>query len=473
MKINEFRKHGHEVVDWMADYFTNIESFPVKSRVKPGEIFDLIEEHPPAEGEKFDDIMDDFNEKIIPGITHWQHPSFFAYFPATNSNPSVLAEMLTSALGAQCMMWVTSPAAAELEEKMMDWLKEMLRLPQEWSGVIQDTASTATLVATLTAREQKINGRVNTNGFPEGRFRIYASEQAHSSIDKAVRMAGFGSENLVKIETDEQFALIPYKLEEAIIHDKENGFVPVMVVGALGTTGSTAIDPIDEIGEIAQKYNLWYHIDAAHSGTALILEEFRDKFEKLHLADSFVFNPHKWMFTNFDCTAYYVKDKDALIETFTLTPEYLRTREESEVNNYKDWGIQLGRRFRALKLWFVIRSMGVEEIKERIRQHIELGHWFANEVAMHPQFELLAPVPLNTVCFRFNPGNMKEEELSAINDRIMHALNDSGNLYLTHTVLNGKFALRLVAGQTNVEKSHVEKAWEAIKIESVNQLSKR
>ena len=472
MEVEEFRNQGHKLVDWMADYMENISEYPVKSQVRPGEIMAKLQELPPENGEKFEEIMRDFEENIMPGITHWQSPSFFAYFPAASSAPSVLAEMLTATIGAQCMVWETSPAAAEMEERVMEWLKKMMKLPTGWSGVIQDTASTATLVALLTARQKLIKPDVNSHGFPANKFRAYCSNQAHSSVDKAVRMAGIGSENLIKIEVDENYAMRPDKLTEAIENDIQMGFTPLFVVGAIGTTGSTAIDPVDEIGEICQQFDCWFHIDAAYAGTAFILNDFRSKFKKLELADSFVFNPHKWMFTNFDCSAYFVKNKADLIDTFSLTPEYLKTRDEGSVNNYKDWGIQLGRRFRALKLWIVIRSFGVSEIKKRIQEHIDIGQWFANQVKKHPDFELLAPVPLNTVCFRFNPEHEKlsKVQLNDLNERIMHTINDSGAIYFTHTILDGKFTLRIVTGQSNVKKEHVENAWEIIKktAESIN-----
>jgi len=470
MDNKEFRIRGHQMVDWIADYIDDISKYPVKSQVRPGDILNKLQDHPPKTGESFDIIMSDFEKDIIPGITHWQSPSFFAYFPAASSAPSILAEMLTAAIGAQCMVWETSPAAAEMEERVMDWLKEMMQLPDHWSGVIQDTASTATLVALLTARQKIITPNVNKHGFPGNNFRAYCSNQAHSSVDKAVRMAGIGSDNLVKIDVDEHFAMIPQKLIEAIEQDITDGFIPLFIVGAIGTTGTTAIDPVDEIGEIAKKYRCWFHIDAAYAGTAFILEDFRSKFNKLELADSFVFNPHKWMFTNFDCSAYFVKDKDSLLDTFSLTPEYLKTRDEHLVNNYKDWGIQLGRRFRALKLWVVIRSFGVDELKRIIRFHIELGHWFANEVALHSEFELLAPVPLNTVCFRFNPGQLELDQLNTLNESILNTINDSGAFYFTHTILDDKFTLRLVTGQSNVQKVHVEKAWQILQ-ETANQLN--
>jgi aromatic-L-amino-acid decarboxylase len=462
MNKKEFRKHAHELVDWMADYLEGVENYPVRAQVKPGDIINQIPDSPPSKSEAFEEIFNDFKEKIIPGMTHWQHPSFFAYFPASRSEPSILAEMLTATLGAQCMMWATSPSAAELEEQMMEWLKGMLKLPETWKGVIQDTASTATLCALLTAREVKSDFKINKEGFDKNNYRVYCSEQAHSSVDKAVMMAGFGKSNLRKIEVDESFAMKADALKAAIQQDIEAGFIPVFIVGALGTTGSTAIDPIDELGEIAKRYGIWYHIDAAYAGSVFIIDEFRNQFKSLHLADSFVFNPHKWMFTNFDCTAYYVKNVNHLVNTFSLTPEYLRTPEENQVNNYKDWGIQLGRRFRSLKLWFVIRSLGVEGIQNRIAHHIELGQWFAQQIREHPDFELLAPVPLNTVCFRYNPGDLSDTELNDLNKKIMNGLNEEGKIFLTHTSLNSKFTLRMVPSQTDVEKHHVEKAWQLI-----------
>ena len=447
----------------MADYMENIETYPVKSQVQPREIISKLEDRPPEMPESFEEVMKDFNSKVMPGITHWQHPSFFAYFPASNSDPSILAEMMTATIGAQCMMWVTSPAAAEMEEKMMMWLQEMLDLPREWHGVIQDTASTATLVAMLSAREAKTDFSINEDGFSGQKYTVYCSEQAHSSVEKAVVMAGIGRNNLRKIKCDENYAMSCADLEKKIQADEEDGYIPMMICGALGTTGSTAIDPIDEIGEVASKYGIWYHIDAAYAGSAMVLEDFRSRFCKLELADSFVFNPHKWLFTNFDCTAYYVRDKETLIKTFSLTPEYLRTAEENVVNNYKDWGIQLGRRFRALKLWFVIRMLGVDEIRNRIAKHLELARWFANQVENSPEFEILAPIPLNTVCFRYNPGGKSEEELNALNEDLMNKLNATGELYLTHTKLGEAFSLRMVTGQANVERRHVERAWEMVR----------
>lgn len=464
MTTADFRKHGHELIDWMADYFENIENLPVKSKVNPGEIIAQLPVSPPENPENFDDLMKDFNQIILPGMTHWQHPGWHAYFTANNSYPSILAEMLATTLGAQCMSWLTSPAATELEERMMEWLREMTGLPKYFTGVIQDTASTATLVALLTAREKATNLSINKTGlYDKGIFTIYCSSEAHSSIERAVKIAGFGNENLRKIQVDNQFALKVDVLEAAIEDDLKNGFVPLAVVAALGTTGSTAIDPLKKIGIICKKYNLWLHVDAAWAGTALILPEMRFMIKGIENVDSLVFNPHKWMFTNFDCSAYFVKDKGALIQTFEILPEYLKTREGNTVNNYRDWGIQLGRRFRALKLWFVIRTYGVKGLQEKIRNHVNWAKEFELWVKNHSQFELLAPAPLATVCFRLHPAGMNDEnELNELNTNFLEAINQSEKIFLTHTKLNGKFTIRFVVGQTNTESRHVQEAWTLI-----------
>jgi len=463
MDNNNFRKSAHQVVDWIADYLEKIEDFPVKSNLEPGEIFNALPGSPPDQGESFDNIFTDFQQIILPGMTHWQHPRFHAYFPGNSSKPSILGEMITSAIGAQCMMWVTSPAAAELEEKMINWLKEMLDLPSSWEGVIQDTASTATLCAILSARENFSKGKINDQGFiDQPSFTIYCSNQAHSSVEKAVRIAGLGSGNLRKIGVDDNYAMLVDELKITIDHDIKKGHKPLCIVAALGTTGSTAIDPIKKIGQIASKYKIWFHVDAAYAGTALLLPEMRWMSKGLEFADSFVFNPHKWMFTNFDCSAYYVKDKHQLIETFSTTPEYLRTKEDMLVNNYKDWGIQLGRRFRALKLWFVIRSYGVVGLREKIAEHIKMGKWFKEQVEGSDDFELMAPAPLNTICFRFNPNQKTDLEPDQLNEQLLERLNSSGKVFMTHTKLNGNYTIRAVFGQTEVKWRHVKNTWNLI-----------
>lgn len=461
---NEFRKQGHLFIDWMADYLGNVDQYPVKSKVGPGDIYKSLNENPPEEGEEMGTIFSDFKEKIIPGITHWQSPSFFAYFPANSSPPSVLAEMLTSTLGIQGMIWETSPAAAELEEMVMKWLKHMIGLPQSFEGVIQDTASTATLTAILTAREKKSNFSVNENGFGNTCYRIYCSTETHSSIEKAVKIAGFGKQNLVKVKTDKHFRLNPLELEKAIQNDLSTGNIPLCIVATIGTTSSTAIDPLNEISKISNSNNIWLHVDAAFAGTALILDEFKWMIEGIEHVDSFVFNPHKWMFTNFDCSAYFVKDKQALINTFDINPEYLRTNTKGKVNDYRDWGIQLGRRFRALKLWFVIRNYGVIGLQNVIRKHISLASQFENKIICSTSFELVTPRTLNLVCFRYRPSEVEDNErLNRINERLLEKINRTGKIFITHTKLNKIYTLRMVIGQTNVEAIHVEKAWKLIK----------
>jgi aromatic-L-amino-acid decarboxylase len=466
MTIEEFRRHAHQMVDWMADYFQNVEEYPVKSPVKPGEIIGQLPQSPPEEPETFETMMEDVNTIIMPGMTHWQSPAFFAYFNANNSYPSILAEMIMSTMGAQCMSWQTSPAATELEERVMQWLGQLTGMPKDWVGVIQDTASAATLCALLSAREQASDFTINRDGFPKDKtYTIYCSSEAHSSVEKAVKIAGFGSGQLRKIAVDDSFAMIPAKLEEAIAKDREQGLVPLAVVVALGTTGSTAVDPLKEIGPICRKHKLWLHIDAAYAGTALLLPEKRDMIDGIDMADSFVFNPHKWMFTNFDCSAYFVKDKGALIRTFEILPEYLKTREGSQVNNYRDWGVALGRRFRALKLWFVIRSFGASGLRAKVADHIRWAQDLAKEIDAEPDFQLLAPVPFGTICFHFKPKETAEdlEAVNTLNATLLETLNDTGKLYLTHTKLNGVYTLRLVIGQTNQTKEHIDTAWKLIR----------
>ncbi len=462
MDIAEFRKYGHQLVDWIADYYQNVEQYPVKSQVVPGEIFDQLPNEAPKVGESMDDILLDFNQLIMPGITHWQHPNFHAYFPANGSFPSLLAEMLTAALGAQCMIWETSPAAAELEEKVLNWLRDLSGLPKNWHGVIQDTASTATLAAILSAREKASNFNTNRNGINGQRFKVYCSEETHSSIEKAVKIAGIGSNNLVKIPCDNQAAMLPELLENAIESDIANGDQPLIVIAAVGTTGTLGVDPISAIGKLTEKHGVWLHIDAAYAGTAMLLPEYQYMIDGVEMADSYVFNPHKWMFTHFDCTAYFVRDRDALVNTFEILPEYLKTKTEGKVNNYRDWGIPLGRRFRALKLWFVIRHFGVEGIQKTLRGHMLLTNELSERLVSHQNFELITPTVLNTICFRYINDSYSEKDLNKINQEILQRLNDTGGAYLTHTKFSGKYTMRIVIGQTNVNKGHIDKLWDLI-----------
>jgi len=463
MTITEFQTHAHEFVDWIVRYYQNIEQYDVKSQVVPKQILKQLPEAPPTAAESMTRIFSDFQNIIMPGINHWQSPSNHAYFPANTSYPSVLAEMLTAALGVLSMKWDMSPAASELEELVLNWLKQMTGLPAGFHGVIQDSASSATLCALLTARERHSNFDVNTHGFTHNNYRIYCSTEAHSSIEKAVKIAGFGKTNLIKIPVQPDLSIDVSKLEQAINQDITNGLKPLCVVAALGTTGTVAIDPIKEIGKLCAKYNIWFHVDAAYLGNALILPEYQHLIEGIELVDSLVFNPHKWLFTNFDCSAYFVKSKEALVRTFEILPEYLKTKHHEDVNNYCDQGVQLGRRFRALKLWFVIRSFGVSGLQSKLRDQIEYARVFAELVEQNPQFEFTAPVSFNVVCFRYKPSDTcTEQQLTDLNATLLDKLNQSGKLYMSHTKVHGKYTLRFVCGQTYIEKRHVVAAWNTI-----------
>ncbi len=420
MTPDEFRRHGHELVEWMADYFEKVGELPVTPGVRPGDVRRRLPESPPAQGEPFEALFRDFREIIVPGMTHWNHPGWFAYFPGNNSPPSVLGEMLTATMGAQCMSWATSPAATELEQVVMGWLRQMMGLPAEFTGVIQDTASTATLVALLSARERATGGRSGSHGLAAAgpALTVYASREAHSSIDKGVQLAGIGLDRLRHIPGDGAYAMDPAALEAAV--------------------------------------------DAAYAGAAAIVPELRDRFAGMERADSIVFNPHKWLLTNFDCTAYFVRDVEALLRACRISPEYLRTTHDAEVVNFRDWGLQLGRRFRALKLWFVLRSYGVEGLQATIRRHVGLAAELAGWIGGHPDFEVVAPVPFGLVCFRWRPAGRSETELDALNEALLERVNASRRFHLTHTRLGGRYVIRLVVGQRETRREHVEAAWRLI-----------
>lgn len=466
MTPEEFRRHGHAVVDWLADYFARIESYPVLSRAEPGQIRASLPSHPPTHGEPFATILADVDKLILPGITHWQSPNFYAYFPCNNSGASILGDLLSSGLGVQGMLWATSPACTELETHVLDWLVQMFDLPQKFlssgsgGGVIQDTASSASLCALLAARERATKFASNRRGC-DGKLIAYTSSQAHSSIEKDVQIAGLGRDNLRVIEVDENFAMRSDALARRIEEDARAGLTPCFVSATVGTTSSNAIDPVPEIGKICRRHGVWLHIDAAMSGTAAVCPEFRHIHRGLELADSYTFNPHKWMFTNFDCNCFFVADRRALIQTLSVLPEYLRNKasESGAVIDYRDWQVPLGRRFRALKLWFVIRHYGVEGLQYHIRRHVELAQRFAGWVKNDSRFEVAAPAPLNLVCFRHKGGD-------EVNQRLMDGLNRSGDLYLTHTRLNDRLTLRLCVGQTNTQARHVERAWQRIQEEA-------
>ncbi len=458
----DFKKELSPFIDWVHDYLNDVTAYPVKSKVQPKDIYQQIPPQAPEQPEGMQQILQDLTEIILPGITHWQHPNFHAYFPATNSVESIFAEFVTAAIGAQCMIWETSPAAAELEERMMEWLRDAMGLPGHFEGVIQDTASTASLVAILTAREGVTNFRSNFEGVPDN-LRIYCSTQTHSSIEKGVGIAGIGRNNVVKIEVDDGLRMIPGQLEAQIAKDLEEGLKPCCVVAALGTTSTVAIDPLKEIADICQKYRVWLHVDAAYAGPILLLPEYRWMIEGIQQVDSFVFNPHKWMFTNFDCTAYFVRDPESLIRTFDILPEYLKTNTRGLVNDYRDWGIQLGRRFRALKLWFVMRGYGLTGLREKLREHLQLNQFFAEEIDQLSDFEIVVPPALNFTGFRYRPAGVNDDsELNQLNKRLLERINRRGNIFLTHTKIKDVYLIRMVIGHTYVEKKHVERALEEI-----------
>jgi len=462
MNNEEFRREGHKVIDWVADYLENVEKFPVKSQVKPGEIRAQLPPSPPVHGEPFDAILRDVDKIIMPGITHWQSPNFFAYFPSNNSGPSILGELLSAGLGVQGMLWTTSPACTELETHVLDWVVELLGLPERFKstsaggGVIQESASSAALCAVVAARERTTQGQSNLQG-ADGSLTAYISTQTHSSIEKAVRIAGLGSDNLRLIDVDDKFAMRPDRLAAAVSADLAAGRRPCFVCATVGTTATTAIDPVREIAKICRRHNLWLHVDSALAGTATVCPEFRHLHDGLELVDSYCFNPHKWMFTNFDCDCFFVADRAHLIRTLTILPEYLRNKatESGAVIDYRDWQVSLGRRFRSLKLWFVLRSFGIEGLQERVRRHIALAKEFVGWVKADDHFEMAAPAPLSLVCFRHKGGD-------AVNQYILDTLNDSGQLYLSHAKLDDKLTLRLSIGQTNTERRHVEQAWRLI-----------
>jgi aromatic-L-amino-acid/L-tryptophan decarboxylase len=466
MSPEEFRKHGHAVVDWIADYYQHIESFPVLSQVQPGEIRTALPSQAPQQGEPFERILGDIEQLIVPGITHWQSPNFFAYFPSNSSGPAILGDLLSSGLGVQGMLWATSPACTELETLVLDWLVPALGLPEKFlstssgGGVIQDTASSATLCALLAARERATNFAGNRKGAPET-LRAYTSTQAHSATEKAMGIAGIGREHLRLIEVDETFAMDPAALARAMQQDRESGLTPFFVCATSGTTSSNAIDPLRQIGAICREFGAWLHVDSAMSGAAALCPEFRYIHDGIEHADSYCFNPHKWMFTNFDCDCFYVADRELLIRTFSVLPEFLRNKatESGAVIDYRDWQIPLGRRFRSLKLWFVLRHYGIEGLQFHIREHVRLAQLFTKWLGDDPRFEVAAPAPLNLVSFRLKSGDEQ-------NQKLMDALNRTGDLYLTHTRLSNRLTLRLCVGQTNTTHRHVEKAWRRIQEEA-------
>jgi aromatic-L-amino-acid decarboxylase len=457
----EFRRHGHAVVDWIADYYERIESFPVLSQVSPGDIRAGLPAQPPERGEPFEDVLRDLGEKILPGITHWQHPSFFAYFPANASGPAILGDLLASGLGVQGMLWATSPAATELETHVLDWLATLLDLPARFrsdgpgGGVIQHTASDAALVALLAALHRVSGGRTERAGVGAGRYAVYTSNQTHSSVEKACRIAGLGADSLRKLDVDRvTLAARPDHLRSLIEADRAAGIVPALVVASVGATGTGSVDPVRELAAIAAEAGAWLHVDAAWAGVAAVAPELRWLNDGLEAADSYATNPHKWLLTNFDCDAFWVADRAALVGALSILPEYLRNAatESGAVIDYRDWHVPLGRRFRALKLWAVIRWYGAEGLRAHIRAHVALAQEFASWVEADERFEVVTPHPLALVTFRLRAGDEPTLDL-------MRRVNASGQAYLTHTVVEGRAALRLAIGSPLTERRHVEAVW--------------
>lgn len=461
MPKEDFRKFGYEIIDFIADYFENLEHYPVLSQNQPNDLTKALPTSAPIQGEGFPQILEDVENLILPAVTHWNHPNFHGLFSTSTSSVGVFGEMLTAAFDMKAMLWRTSPASTELEPIVLDWLRQMMGLPADFHGLIYDTASISTLHAIAMARE-KLNLGIREKGM-SGRtdlplLRVYCSEQTHSSIDKAVVLLGLGTQSLVKIPTNERFEMDVEKLREAIQDDKSRGHLPFCVVATVGTTSTTSIDPVDKIADICQRNNIFLHVDAAYAGSAAVVPEFQSYFAGWERADSIVTNPHKWFFTPFDLSVLYVKDLDLLKQTFSLVAEYLKVTET--VTNQMDYGIQLGRRFRSLKLWFVMRYFGQEGLIERIREHCRLARLFANWVDDSEKFEMLAPVPFALCCFRACPKNV--EDLDALNEKIMNEINASGEAYLSHTKLNGKFTLRLSVGSIRVEERHLRKVWDLL-----------
>ena len=467
MDSDAFRKHGHELVEWIAEYLEHPDKYPVLSRVRPGDITAALPDHAPEDPEPFSAIMADFERVLVPGLTHWNHPGFFAYFAITGSAPGVLGEFLSAALNQQAMLWRTSPAATELEAVTLGWLRRLIGLPDAFEGVIYDTASIATLHAMVAAREAAVAG-VRAKGLAGRsdvpRVRVYCSDQTHSSIDKSVIAIGLGHESLRKIPSDDRFRLRVDLLRDAIAEDRTDGLLPIAVIATIGTTSTTSIDPVPDIADICERERLWMHVDAAYAGAAAMLPSHAHILAGADRADSFVVNPHKWLLTPFDLTAFYCRRMDVIRAAFALTPEYLRTSDAPEVKNLMDTGVQLGRRFRSLKLWMILRSFGARAIRAHLAEHLRLAQRFASWVDAHPDFERLAPVPLSVVCFRWNPAGerLSADELDRANAELIDSVNQTGDVFLSQTRLRGRLTLRVAIGHLQTAERHVERAWELL-----------
>jgi aromatic-L-amino-acid decarboxylase len=475
---DELVEQGRAVLDWIAEYLENPEQYPVLSQVRPGDIRASLPTSPPHEAESIERILEDFESKIIPGISHWNHPAFFGYFATSSSVPGILAEMLVATLDVKAMLWKTSPAATELEQVVTDWLRQMLGLGDGWFGITTDTASISSMLALAAAREARPELAIRERGMAGRadlpRLRVYASEHVNLSVDKAALALGIGLENVVKIGTDAELRMRSDLLDAAIAADRALGYLPLACVATVGTTSASSIDPVPAIAEVCRRERVWLHVDGAYGGMLAIVPEFRSVLDGVEGADSLVVNPHKWLFTPFDCSAFFVKQPEVLKRAFSLVPEYLITREQDEVVNYADYGVQLGRRFRALKLWMVIRAFGTDGLADRLRDHCALARELAGWITSSDEWELLAPVPFSLVCFRYAPRGMSDLQCDRLNEAIMHAVNVGGDAFLSHTKLNGRFTLRLAIGNIRTEERHVALAWqrlreaaERLKIETV------
>jgi aromatic-L-amino-acid decarboxylase len=468
MNSQDFREYGRQLIDWIAAYLDHPERYSVLSQVKPGEIKAQLPPAPPAAPEDFAEVLKDFDDIILPGVTHWNHPAFMAYFGITGSLPGILGELLTAGLNVNGMLWRTSPSATELEEIVMDWLRQMVGLPETFKGVIMDTASISSMIAVAAAREA-LNLRIREEGMA-GRsdlpcLTMYTSEQSHSSIEKGGIVLGIGQRNIRKIEVDAKFRLKPDCLATAIEQDRRSGCLPFFACATVGTTSTTSIDPVPAIADICQREKIWLHVDGAYGGNAAIVPEMRWVLQGVDRADSFVMNPHKWMFTPIDFSAFYTRHVDTLKRAFSILPEYLRTAEGSTVTNFMDYGVQLGRRFRALKFWFIVRTFGVEGLIDRIREHLRLAKLFEGWVCEATEWEVVAPVPFSTVNFRACPPNVPEEKWNELNERVLNAVNATGEVFLSHTKLNGNFVMHLAIGNIRTEEKHIARAWELLQAE--------
>jgi aromatic-L-amino-acid decarboxylase len=468
MTPEEFRAAGHQIVDWIADYRATVESRPVMARTEPGEIKKQLPALPPDLPETFDAILGDLDRVIVPGLSHWQHPQFYGYFPCNGTLASVLGDYVSTGLGVLGLAWQSSPALTELEEVVTDWMRGMLGLSDAWSGVIQDTASTSTLIALICARERTTEYGASRGGLQaEPRpLVVYTSAQSHSSVDKAALLAGFGRANVRVIAHDATYAMRPDALEAAIDADLRTGALPCAIVATAGSTASTALDPIGAIAAIAARHSLWLHVDAAMAGSAMILPECRWMWDGVEGADSLVVNPHKWLGAAFDCTLYYVRDVEHLVRVMSTNPSFLQSSADGRVKNLRDWGIPLGRRFRALKLWFLIREQGVSGLQARLRRDLDNARWLAGEIRATPGWEVLAPVPLQTICARHDPGGLDVEALDRHTRDWADRVNRSGAAYLTPAVLDGRWMVRVSIGSEKTERAHVESLWKTIRLEA-------